>query len=558
MKKIISGFIAILILLSITVPVFAADSSDLSTFTPPVTSTPERSSANLPMDEIFSKLVGDFNVDGGYIVKTGKGDLTDYMPQIICAITIAASGFMYAFGQLDSVQKTAVNVILATSVSTLVGSTIFSQMFPLVSSSPPPFNYPNSTDWLSGFMYYYIWMCQRGAWLAYPTVIKLLAIMTAINISVDLIFKYSQVGIKYLVGIVIKFSFFMWLINNWVGGEYGIADHICKTFEFMGYLIAGASDTLTPGSIVANAKEVISLTWEGLSKLNYHNLTAWFSAIFIFIVTIAAIILTALQMFMARVEFWTISTISIFLIPFGMWEKTTFLFEKALAAVLNTGIKMAVISFLIGIITPILIHISDPLKNNSSWTTSNIANNLGTMVNVMIAAIVIAAIIWKIPQLIQGMLTGNPSLGGGDLFEPAKAATAMAVGGMATASAVKSSMNDKDGNLFSPAMSTLGGSLKNLAASAATGNYAGAGAAAISATKSAASIGLNSAKLASKTGYQLGRNKVMGNYYSQRQAAITHQKNASGEYDNPYKDKSDNSETNKDKSDNVNANNDKE
>ena len=55
--------------------------------------------------------------------------------------------------------------------------------------------------------------------------------------------------------------------------------------------------------------------------------------------TIIAVAITAVQLFLSRVEFWTIGTLILPLLALGTFKHFRFLFEKSIGAVFNAGIK---------------------------------------------------------------------------------------------------------------------------------------------------------------------------------------------------------------------------
>ncbi len=88
---------------------------------------------------------------------------------------------------------------------------------------------------------------------------------------------------------------------------------------------------------------------------------------------------------------------------------------------------MAVISFVASIVEPTLTALADPLTTGK--TTGGVLD-LAAGAEVMFGGIVLAAMVMKLPELVSGLLSGSPALGGGDLFEPVKS-------GATTAAAIK-------------------------------------------------------------------------------------------------------------------------
>lgn len=430
--------------------------------------------ADLPWDGIFENLVGDVTVSGGaFVIDTERGELTHTLPMIVLTISIAMTGMLMMFGESSGMARTTLNVIFCTSMVLLIGDWFNSNFFSVVAPvdtggtiTPPTINgnHENGqpSDFLSKMAIYYISVCHAGAIALFPTAFKLLLTLAVLDFAWSAMFKANEVGPKFILSKMIKYGLFMWVLANWTEG-LALSAKIFTSFEKLGLLLAPTNAVqLQPDAIWSNGLKIIDATWESVSKLSWTNIGGILSAIVILVVTVTAVIVTALALFMCRIEFWTIATIGTCLIPFGVWDKSRFLFEKTLGATMNLGIKIAVISFIGAVVGPTLLTLADPLMEGN--TTGGLLD-LAALAEVMFGGIVLCCIVMQIPKMIAGMLQGSPTLGGGDLFEPVKSAVRMAVaaktGGISQLAKMKIAKDMAQANGGSGAKAVLGQRMRN-------------------------------------------------------------------------------------------------
>jgi type IV secretion system protein TrbL len=411
--------------------VFAA----LSLLLLPGMGTVYAAASSLPWDTVLTHLIGEVSVSGGtFSVDTSDAELTGSVARIICTVSIATTGLLLMFGEVSGLARTTLNMILGTSMVLLVGSWLNSTFFQVVDPSvvyadvsPPTLTSHRTagegTDFLSSMMRYYISVCHSGAAALFPAAFKLLIFLAVLDFSWAAMFRLNEVGPKYLLSKAIKYGIFMWILSNWTEGM-ALAAKVFISFERAGQIASGSSLPLQPDAIWSNGLEILDASWQGIKTLSWTNVGGVLASLTILVVTLAAVIFTAIALFMCRVEFWTIVTLATVLIPFGVWDKSKFLFEKATGAVLNLGIKIAVISFIAAVIQPTLLSLAEPLKDGN--TTSGLGD-LAAAAEVMFGGIVLACMVMQLPKIIAGLMSGQPSLGSGDIFEPVKTAVAAGI-----------------------------------------------------------------------------------------------------------------------------------
>lgn len=398
MKKSRIILLTIVILVAFSSIVYAADTS-------------------LSWDNIISQYLGTYS-DGK--LDTSDAILTGKIPRILLTCFIVIAGVMLALGELPSAAATAFRMLLACAVVGHLGM-YFGSMFTMpeihqIAVAPPDPN-PTSGNFISAFMQYFIYMCQQGAVNIYPICTGLVVVLWAGDLVLCYMFKLEDDIIKYLISNAIKMAFFIFLLSNWVTG-LGIAHAVYASFEKIGYIAGGGTNTiLMPDDIVGNTLKIISTTYDSLSQISIiHTPLAFFLGIIMFLVILAAITVIAIQIFMTRVEFWVMAVMVMPCIALGIFKHFRFLLEKAIGGVFNIAIKVGVVAFISAITAPILT------KSVENFATSNfdITKDFTALFTLLLSTIIISLLVWKVPNLAQALITGQPSLVGGDMYAAAK------------------------------------------------------------------------------------------------------------------------------------------
>lgn len=370
---------------------------------------------------VLERFAGTVDENGN--LNTEGAVFTDIIPRIVGIIMIASAGYIFMMGEMNGTATTIMRIILATGLITNLGLYLNSNFFNVpqysFAASAPPMPNAEDFDFISTFMNYYIWLCQRGANALYPYAIGILISLSAIDISLRVIFKMEDDIIKYILSTTLKIGFYIWLLANWING-IGIAHMLYTGFEQIGYIAAlSPNSNVMPDSITKNAFTIIETSMDRVSAVSGF-MTTLISVIMV-LFTIIAVAITAVQLFLSRVEFWTIGTLILPLLALGTFKHFRFLFEKSIGAVFNAGIKVSVISFIISIVNPLLTEMITTYGN-----ASGLKDNLAGMLQIVFGCFVIAMLVLKVPNLAQGLINGSPNLSDGDMYAPIQATNQMA------------------------------------------------------------------------------------------------------------------------------------
>lgn len=350
--------------------------------------------------------------------------------RVVVVIMTAVAAIMVGLGIEDG-KRTIWNWILGAGLAINFGTFMEEIGFwqfasRSITSTAPTFYTPDlkdgenaleNVDILSGFMDNYLnGIIIPGSKAILPSCMKLLVIVAIIEASWELAFKLvSGDKVKYILSMIIKCGFFMFLMFNWI--EYMGA--LANGFQQLGFTAGGtnlvAGLDLKPDSIWKNAFTMWNIwydevsAWDGLGTF----IVSCIAAVAMLIVAI----LTAFEMFMARIEFYTMSLLTIPLLPFAITSKFGFLADKAIGAMINLSIKLCVISFLTAIAVPMMAHVTENAKNAEGF-----GENIEMIMQAGLVSLLLYLLVKKIPELVAGLLNGQPSLSGTNMMDTVKTA----------------------------------------------------------------------------------------------------------------------------------------
>ena len=298
-----------------------------------------------------------------------------------------------------------------------------------------------------------------------PAALGLVAVLGILDVTAMWGLYFGEMRVREIMGKVIKISFFVILIMNWGPITTAVEDTFVKVGQ-----IASAHQTATkPSSIMVEGTKKMYRLWnnaiydipmsdtakssdnipyydsngnlnkdatkmvEADKKANaptnpFSGLGESIAAIpgrIIKIILALAIFIAfafiALNVLLCFVEFYLTTALSIILLPFGVNSHTSFISQKALGAVVNFGVKLMIMIFLLGLMST-MISKMDAITND----------DYGKLFEAVLQACMYAFLIWKLPSLISGMLSGTPSMGASASGVVQSAATAAGAGAMTT------------------------------------------------------------------------------------------------------------------------------
>lgn len=296
---------------------------------------------------------------------------------------------------------------------------------------------------------------------------------------------------------------FAYIINNfnWLSGI------VFRSFAGLGITATGSAITmenfLQPGHLAKTGIDAAAPILDQIGDMAgfpevFVNLDPIVVLFIAWLVVILCFFVLAVQLFITLIEFKLTTLAGFVLIPFALWNKTSFLAEKVLGNVVSSGIKVLVLAVIVGIGSGLFaefqVHPDEPSIDHA--------------LVVMQASLALLALGIFGPGIATGLVSGAPQLGAGAMAGAAVGAvgTGVAIGAAATGvgGAVMA------GARMAPAAAKLAGSGARAATSAASSAKSAfqAGSAAAGGGAKGAAAGLGNV---AKTGAQAaGRRAASG------------------------------------------------
>ncbi|MDR2013605.1 MAG: P-type conjugative transfer protein TrbL [Rhodanobacter sp.] len=183
---------------------------------------------------------------------------------------------------------------------------------------------------------------------------------------------------------------------------------------------------------------------------------AWF-------IVIVSFFVLAIQLFITLIEFKLTTLAGFVLIPFALWNKTSFLAEKVLGNVVSAGIKVLVLAVIVGIGMGLF----------AEFQTTPAEPSVDHALVVMLAALAMLMLGIFGPGIATGLVSGAPQLGAGAMA----GAAVGAAGAVAAAGALATGVGGAAlaGARMAPAAAKMAASTANSAKSAFQAGSAAAG-----------------------------------------------------------------------------------
>ncbi|HEU4378826.1 MAG TPA: P-type conjugative transfer protein TrbL [Hyphomicrobiaceae bacterium] len=232
-----------------------------------------------------------------------------------------------------------------------------------------------------------------------------------------------------LIKKVLYIGFFALLLNNFKG----LADIIFQSFAGLGLKASGASltaaDLMRPGFVASTGFTASRPLLEKAGELV--GITSFFTnfvtivvLMLAWLIVLLAFFVLSVQLFITIIEFKLTVLAGFVLVPFALFGHTAFLAERVLGNVISSGIKLMVLTIVVGIGTTLF---GVAVRPAGEITLTQAASCI-------LAAIAVFGFAVFIPALAAGLVSGAPQLGAG-----AAVATTAALGGTAIAGAMLAS-----------------------------------------------------------------------------------------------------------------------
>ena len=259
------------------------------------------------------------------------------------------------------------------------------------------------------------------------------AFLTTTLVGIDITLAglfWAMGGEDDVIGRFLKKILYVGAFALIIGSFSSLADIIFKSFAGLGITAGGgrlsAGDLLRPGFIASTGFDAAKPLLEQVSQLvgpvsffeNFLTIavlmTSWLFVILAFFVL-------AIQLFITIIEFKLTTLAGFVLVPFALWNRTSFLAERVLGNVISSGIKVMVLAVIVGIGSGFF----DEFR-----TAAGTEPDLGMAMSLVLASLALLGLGIFGPGIASGLVSGAPQLGAGAAVGTAAAVVGtLAVGG---------------------------------------------------------------------------------------------------------------------------------
>ncbi len=319
---------------------------------------------------------------------------------------------------------------------------------------------------------------DSGFGLLQPDVAFLTSALIAIDITLAGLF-WAMGPDTDIVGRFLKKVLYVGAFALILGNFALLSDIVFTSFAQLGLNATGgtitAEDIMKPGFVAATGFDAALPLLDEIEKLTgplafFENFVIIAVLFLAWIITLLAFFFLAIQLFVTIIEFKLTTLAGFVLIPFALWNKTSFLAEKVLGNVIASGIKLMVLAIIVGIGSTIFSSITSTFQPDEV--------TLEQAASVILGSLAMLALGLFGPGIATGLVSGAPQLGAGAAIGTA---AGVAAGTVAGGSLAKSAVGAAAGGARSAvgaAASMTGGARTAYQMNAAASGKTGAGAAA--------------------------------------------------------------------------------
>ena len=301
------------------------------------------------------------------------------------------------------------------------------------------------------------------------------AFLTTALITIDI----TLAGLFWAMGPdsdVLYVGFFALLLGNFAF----LADVVFRSFAQLGLNATGgtitADDIMKPGFVAATGFDAAYPLLDEISKLSgpiafFNNIVIIAVLALAWLITLLAFFFLSIQLFITIIEFKLTTLAGFVLIPFALWNKTSFLAERVLGNIISSGIKLMVLAIIVGIGSTIFSSITSTFEPDQV--------TLEQAASVILGSLAMLALGIFGPGIATGLVSGAPQLGAGAAIGTVAGVAAGTMAGGAIARGAVGGAGRAAASSIGAAASMAGGARTSYAiASAASGQTGIKGAAA--------------------------------------------------------------------------------
>ncbi len=256
------------------------------------------------------------------------------------------------------------------------------------------------------------------------------AFLTTVLVGIDITLAglFWAMGGEDVLGRFLKKILYVGAFALILGSFSTLADIIFRSFAGLGITAGGrgmtADDLLRPGFVASTGFDAARPLLDQVSELLgpiafFENFLTIAVLMIAWLFVIIAFFVLAIQLFITIIEFKLTTLAGFVLVPFALWNRTSFLAERVLGSVVSSGIKVMVLAVIVGIGSGFFEEFANAAGGGETDLTQAMSLVLGSL------ALFGLGIFG--PSIASGLVAGAPQLGAG----AAVGTTAAAVGTLA-------------------------------------------------------------------------------------------------------------------------------
>jgi type IV secretion system protein TrbL len=222
--------------------------------------------------------------------------------------------------------------------------------------------------------------------------------------------------LRALIQRILLIGFIGYLVNNWHSLTMMVVDGMTQ----LGLKAGGSAQSYnsflnSPEQIVSDGFNVAKHVYDVCNNCSLITNAGW---LIIYLVAVAMILLAmfwlAITVFVTTLEFKLVTLASMILVPFAVWQKTTFLSDRALGYVFSVGAKLLALA--------LVVTIGEKFLTNMTVSATPSLENAAAIVLACFTVLVLAL---SGGSLASALVSGGPQLGAGAVVGAAAATAAM-------------------------------------------------------------------------------------------------------------------------------------
>lgn len=263
-----------------------------------------------------------------------------------------------------------------------------------------------------------------------------IAFLTTILIGIDITlaglfwaFSEDRALLPSLIRKVLYVGAFAFILNNFAN----LSGIIFDSFAGLGLQATGspisAADLMRPGFVAAAGYDAAAPLLEEASQLIgpiafFENFVTIIVLMLAWVVVLIAFFILAIQLFITILEFKLTTLAGFVLVPFALWNKSSFLAERVLGNVIAAGIKLMVLAIIVGIGSTLFGEFASSFSGGDITLAQAASTVLGALAIFMLGIFGTG--------IAAGLVSGAPQLGAGAV---AGSTAGLALGGIAAGGA---------------------------------------------------------------------------------------------------------------------------